>query len=482
MIGVSTGQNIANLVPAVNDGLDIKGVLLLESKVAKTRAWSEGIIEVLLARGISAEPLDISEFDSDILKIQERLKDEVKDESKPIVWNLAGGLKPQQIAIWEVFRYRNEKMGISDIVCYPNASPAKKELEIWRYEAGEIVRKSEKIQVNLNAKEIFGVFGFQVAGLPTCIYRKGENIEFETVDDFFFFFEFREFLFRLPVENHAKNTQVIDLTTINEVLRNQKTDFADAIFKAIKPIFNKIGSSNNFRQNFLGKQNYRENEIFAAMNKARLVSLFGEIIKRNLPQTSIPVKSVALKEKLNTEELVINEETLAKITNGKFKKASWYFEQIVVQRVIQVLKQGGHNIIEAFANLETEENGNRVAEYDILCVTDQGTIIALDAKTFDLEKKDGDARLYNLEKGSGYYRKFSAVLPFDHTDINQEWMKPIRNLSFDLDKRKFGFFVVNDSSSKPFWLKKNGNQFKVLHKEPSVGEYICCKPLQMFIE
>ncbi|HOJ38269.1 MAG TPA: hypothetical protein PLI27_04330 [Ignavibacteriales bacterium] len=42
------------------------------------------------------------------------------------------------------------------------------------------------------------------------------------------------------------------------------------------------------------------------------------------------------------------------------------------------------------------------AEYDVLCVTKFGTIETLDAKKFFfLIKKDLDARLFNLEKGSG---------------------------------------------------------------------------------
>lgn len=53
----------------------------------------------------------------------------------------------------------------------------------------------------------------------------------------------------------------------------------------------------------------------------------------------------------------------------------------------------------------------------MFCITNRGTILTLDAKTYDFKNKDIDARLYNLEQGAGFYRKFVVVIPFDFEDI-----------------------------------------------------------------
>lgn len=474
MIGVSTGQNITNLIPAVQQGMMVTKFVLLETSTAISRKWSQGLLDVLEQRKISVECISLEGIDSHISDIQKKLFDRFEKEKEPLIWNLGGGQKPQQIPIWEVFKMRNEKLNISDIVCYANQDdPEKGSLEIWEYQNGNFTTRKEKISVDLSAEEIFKVFGFGFLEQPQKIYDRKSNVSFSQTQDLFVYQEFRQYLFEVASFYSNKRDDNVTIYDIKNIVSRYSSEFDKEILDIIQ--------SQNIPQ-----KNVAIRSLILGSNK-----------KKGLLESKLRESSSDFKFKLQDENLkslicqiipdngeympndIVYKLGLSKNTTGD------YFEKILIDRVKAKLESTTeHNIIEAYANLKTEKNGQPIAEYDILCVTQKGTIIALDAKTFSFEKKDIDARLYNLEQGSGFYRTFSAIFPYDTADFEKEWFKPIKTLPFDLSKRRLSFYVVNHSENSNFWIRQENDTIIKTFDKPDKTEigWLECRTWDNFLK
>jgi hypothetical protein len=160
MIGVSTAQNTTNVLPALQ--MDIDYYISLETSLAHSNNWSDGMNNVLLKRKIKILPPIVltPEEDSRIDLIKDKLFKFFQDDVE-VLWNLGGGQKAQQIAMWQTFMERAQ-MGKDEIACYAN--PVNKMLEIWEYNLSDkkIEFYDDKLNSDLNAKEIFEIFGFDL--------------------------------------------------------------------------------------------------------------------------------------------------------------------------------------------------------------------------------------------------------------------------------------------------------------------------------
>ena len=125
MVAVLTGQNITNAIPAIDAG--IKNIIFIETPYAKQKHWLDGIKKVLTDREINVLPcVELSrEDESRIDKIIEILNSRIPNQ--PVIWNLGGGQKAQQLAIWEFFRSEQRQ---GDVAIYINQSTKKQE---WWY-------------------------------------------------------------------------------------------------------------------------------------------------------------------------------------------------------------------------------------------------------------------------------------------------------------------------------------------------------------
>ncbi len=471
MIGVSTGQNITNLIPAVQSGMKVHKFILLETSTAIAKKWSQGFSEVLEKRNTKIERISLEGIDSHISKIQKKLTDRFLTIQEPLIWNLGGGQKPQQIPIWELFKLRNEKMHMPDILCYANQDD-KGLLEIWEYKSGKLSTRSEKISVDLSVHEIFNAFGYGLKEVPQKIYDKNGIVNFQLTPDLFTYQEFRQFLFKVASFYSQKREESYTIDNIMDVVRINFTEFEDAI-QAVIETSNFIDQSRAIRSKILG-------------NKKRLGLLQCKL--RQISETfRFKIHDKALKNELESilsgsVEFMPND--IVSRLGLKKNSTGDYFEKILIDRVKHKLETTiGHNITEAYANLITEKDGQVVAEYDILCVTDKGTIIALDAKTFSFEKKDIDARLYNLEQGSGFYRSFSAIFPYNTNDFEEKWFEPIKNLPFDLTKRRLPFFVVNDGNNSDFWVRYEEGGMVCTYEKPESDQvgWLRCRSWENFL-
>lgn len=471
MIGVSTGQNITNLIPAVQKSMNIDTFVLLETSTAKAKHWSDGFLAVMEKRQIDTECISLEGIGSHISEIQKKLLVRFSSEKEPLVWNLGGGQKPQQIPIWEVFKYRNEVLHIADIVCYANQDDTGL-LEIWEYQNGNLTTRSEKISIDLSAENIFNVFGYGVKGKPQKIYERNASINFSKTQDLFVFQEFRQYLFEIADFYSTKREDTFTIHAIKSIMSKYSYEFDAEILKIIQS--RNLSQKNvAIRSLILGSKNHK------GLLENKLRESFSEFeFKLQDPDLKKLISQILAHDTEIIPDNIVAKLGLPKNTTGD------YFEKILIDRVKQKLESTTeHNVIEAYANLEIEKDGQQIAEYDILCVTEKGTIIALDAKTFSFEKKDIDARLYNLEQGSGFYRSFSAIFPYDMADFEKEWFKPIKNLPFNLSKRRLPFYIVNDTDNANFWIKQENDTILKTHQKPEKSEvgWLECRTWENFL-
>ena len=482
MIGVSTGQNITNLIPAVQNR--ISKFLLLETATAKRAEWSDGISKVFEARKIGFETLDLTGIDSDIVAIKNKVGAEIKNHGEPIVWNLGGGQKPQQIALWEIFKERNETNKIKDVVCYANQD-SKPCLEWWEYTAAGLENHPEPITVNLSAVDILTTFGYTVKLNPKTelVYQRGRNINLQKeTKDLLGFKEFREYLFKLPNINPEKSDaeQQRNINDIAAELLSKQSQFEESLKNRLSSLGTKSFDTepklktlvNSLRKFLIGKV-----EKNGKITKGEIVKL----LRQELDVKNIEVQDESLKTAIGNSTIKIQNNLLGEISG--FNKTAFYFEQAVKQRLKNLLDTVEHNVIEAYANLEIAKKGNeseQAAEYDLLCVTNKGTLFAFDAKTFDFERKDSDARLHNLSQAAGRYVNFYPVIPYDAADINETYFPAqLKDLPFKLKARGIPFFVISDTTlDAANWIKKNENLIEISSVKPIESDWIECRQIE----
>ncbi len=321
MLGISTRQNTANLVPILQ--YDFKAAILLETDFAKQQGWTEGLQQVLDNKNIDASIVSIGQG-SDVKSVQKTIQQEISQAKychNEIWWNFGGGQKIQQLAMFQIF---NERLatGNCDKACY--ADPGQKRIfEIWR---------DENVMKSLD-----------------------QDVETEiTLDD-------------------------------------------------ILTVFNLKKRSSNKPKLLWKRNNVTNNETLTGKKEAEI---FWDTSRR---------------QKLLAWILEPDGETPSELKGFKHGYAD-FFEKVVQFEVAQILEEKIHHYVtEAWANVRVRDaQNNEIAEWDIVLVTDFGTLVILDAKTGIFRQKDEHARLFNLEKATGYYGKFKVIIPYVLEDMKDD--------------------------------------------------------------
>jgi len=191
-----------------------------------------------------------------------------------------------------------------------------------------------------------------------------------------------------------------------------------------------------------------------------------------------------------------NEQTKkpAEVFPKGFKKFADYFESLVqsICTKIAAADPASHRINEVWGNVHvvSESQGDTGQEFDVLLVTDFGTLISIDAKTYDFAKKEEDARKLNLDMVSGRYTDFWSVFPYMKRDLSDDsilqkeplWNKLLQ-YPYKLERRGSNFMVLSESSEKPFYIENIKNKKIVpVDSTSKPEEAIELKPLEKFID
>ncbi len=437
MIGVSTAQNTTNVLPALQMKIDY--FIALETSAAHQRGWSNGMYAVLKQKGIKVlDPIILKpEEDSRIDLISTKLHN-IIPKNVEVLWNLGGGQKAQQFGLWKTFMDR-VKNGYDEIACYAN--PESKLLEIWEYDKNALSFYSNPIESTLFAKDIFDIYGYELNIPKGALFYT--NKQYHPVlygySKLLDYKEFRKFFFKVPKTSPDNKENQIVIS--KQELLNLAGKIDDEKLKSY------------YHKELIKKQKLNQildEQIVPALRK-RIVNEFKSLFNKSQKTEIISIYERHLKELLqkitfkNIAELEISLDYFNKIFPD-FRKTSFLFESILQEKVIELLVENPNYITEAYSNVTLySKEGEVVAEYDILFVTQWGTLIAIDAKTFDVNVKDIDARILKLREGAGRYVDFVVVFPYYPEDIDSKWFpKEIRELPVKLKKHNLKFFAYNN--------------------------------------
>ncbi|WP_259015113.1 hypothetical protein [Emticicia fluvialis] len=483
MLCVSTEQNTTNLIPAIQL-TEIDTVVIIESAKAEMKHWSFGMIEVLKKRKIKTDKIALKAGDGNggedtqvewiVMKINKYLEQNIKP-ADPIYWNIGGGLKPFILAMYQCFIQRNGRL---DKICYTNPFNSKPSIDFIQNLNGTQISSSSIIDVDLNAYEIIATYGLKISSARQ-FYSKKEPKTIDSFPDYFRFKEFRNYVFELPKARIVDLTEDIDLEDLADIFNDPQkyAFFIDSIKNELYKRFSKESVSKqeikSAHEAMLAGTNIKQQHFFEGEKMNKFVdylrsfmiktkddfhnSLFAKTINYQNKVNEIDIKNEELHTQLNAKSIRVDD-TLLK-TLG-FNSGARYFEGIIEKRVYEFLKSNNHKIIEAFSNVSVASNDTLIAEYDVLLLTNHGTVIALEAKTFDFTQKDMDARQFNLEKASSRIVEMYIVFPYDPEDFNEaNFPGKLADLPFKLKERNMNFLVIADSvNSKDFRVNRVNNK------------------------
>ncbi len=513
MIAVTTAKNITNAIPAINS--NIESITFIDTPMARAKKWGYGIQSVLQSRDILINPSISLTKDNEarIDLIIKEINSNITDE--PIIWNLGGGQKAHQLAIWEVFRNRKNSL---DIAVYTNQSTKKNEW--WQFKDDELKHQETPINATLTGIEILKTYGADKIKAEKPIFSKIQKYYNTTkkITDCMDFPEFRQYTFGINerlglnennkdsikniIQNNSNNSN-LDLARKLLTLM-QKDDYSimshdeklvflientilwfkqywkqkfkkipgfqkelkiigsDFLKDQIKDIINKRITNNQKSLSDPHELGYtiptRINNMLiqALKDRDRSFSNIKDIVTEDpLLKKLLMDKIPDFKEKLSTGDMIFHH-------LSQSHKFPLYFEEVLARRLIELLdKYENNSINEIYSNVTVFQDNKPIAEFDLLIVTQDGNLISLDAKTFDLEKKDLDARLYNLQKLSGEYGRFIVALPYYTQDIeNALYPQELVNLPYNLQEKNIPFFVISNSR-KPENHQHNAKEITV---------------------
>ncbi|GMU86203.1 MAG: hypothetical protein AMXMBFR48_14450 [Ignavibacteriales bacterium] len=469
MVGVATEQNSTNILPALQ--LKINHFISLETSGAARANWSSGLEELLADRNVGFEklvllPAEDSRIDIIISKIREMLKEYSNFE---VIWNLGGGQKPQQLAMWQCF-LTSQLVNVIQSACYTN--PVKHEIELWSLAENNLTYKTIQLKNELPAEDLLKLYGFKTSG-SRQIYSKWNKDNKPVNEKLWEDKKFREFSFRVPAVKEDEDMQLDNLVrkVSFELLEREKKELAKTIEKTVKGLKPSIDTMLNANPLQAG------NSILKAIRKKE-----EEILRSSLPFKRMKTQSSKVFNNLSRDyfdgnDIILSYDAFKQMT-GRANPAR-YFEFVLECRIQSVLEKDNHHILYAYSNVEVYTNDSKVlvAEYDILLVTEWGTLIALDAKTFEFERKDANARLFNLQQAGGRYVQFIPVIPFDPDDCSEEYFPDkLKRLPVFCKNQKMKLFII---TAKPKYEKFTLTNETLPIKEDETIELI---PLELLLE
>ncbi|MBF0232306.1 MAG: hypothetical protein HQK65_04610 [Desulfamplus sp.] len=389
MIGVSTRQNTANLVPFFQ--FDCEELILLETQAAIDYKWSEGIKRVINERGKKCITVPFG-TGSNLVEMETKLIHAIRNsQTQNICWNFGGGQKLQQLALFNHFTYRITQE-YNDIACY---SEPQTRLTYIITPSGDNRKslKNDEMPTNcfLDLDEILSIFG-HTSKNSICLWHRTDAGNKPIGQDYLLTPEQEEWF-----DDFGKR---------------------QAMFKYM---LDKENSKNNRDEHML-----MSDKIF-------------------------PIKFSTDMSKKTDSELGV------------------YFERLMQTRITRIIASAPdqHRINQVWANVHvfSFNSNNEIAEYDLVLVTNFGTIIPIDAKSYEFKKKDEDARSHNLNNLSGVYTDFWSVFPYYKDDFkddsilqtDKQWNKLLR-IPFTLKERKSKMLSLSGVDVAPFHVyetKKN---------------------------
>lgn len=480
MVGVTTEQATANLVPALAMGAT--RYLAIDSPTAARLGWGSGMLEVLRNRGVGCQVLTLGQTEESIQQISDAILARVQATPEtPRIYCLGGGTKRHQVALWRVLEARVRAGHRRDRAVYATPENHTTYLASLSDRGGVLHVAEQAIDTgtDLNVRDILLAFNRvgkdatnrnsfprplpgPVEGFVT------EYARFRSDPDYL-----RQWLLRIKDSpggflaerggtmadfiNAMRDVRGTSVDRCAEQLQNEQVQ--------LHPMRNKRYFEAVTGELFRGRFN-REAKFSAPLPRDQLRHLLARAYNEIL-------KGLA-------GDLGWQKPTPVETPLGSFLKFAQYFEELVIHRTAWLAPQQPR-IVEALQNVEVSpvEGGAAEQEHDVLLAMDDATLCSLDAKTFGIEAKDLNSRLLQIISASGRFARFVLVFPFF-----PEWMNgtevptSLRLLPQFCQERKLRFAVVSDSD-ETFHVRYDNGQ--VSRCGPSDPGAITCNTLEAFI-
>ncbi|MCS6900464.1 MAG: hypothetical protein RMJ98_12965 [Myxococcales bacterium] len=416
MIAVNTEQNIVNLLPAVQLGL--RKVHLLSSPFAKERKLGEGLTKVLRERGVTVQESAFGNPQDSIEGLTSWLGD--LNIAAPRLWNLGGGLKSQQIALW---RFLEKQVG--DWAIYTRTDEKTILIEVtpagikeYPPIATDILPCPQPLQiediVNIFARKLVPPNDLEKSPLEDrskypCFMRELEKFRTN-----------REYRLSWYRQLAGASSTDLSLPSSTRDLQHWLKNVAKNPFK--KSILGALNSQVSGRRINHSLENVT-NAIFNAIFSADTWKKIWEIP----PPNHLP-----------------NEFTTATIFWPK------YFEYLVQTIVMEQLPRSSKFSKEVLFNWKVERQDNAgipEQEHDVLLMGRSGTLFSIDAKTAGSDTKDLNSRILQFERTSGRLARFLVAIPLFLEDLHFDECMLIRKIPFKMAEIKQPFLVVTNEPS-----------------------------------
>lgn len=436
LFSFSTGNQTVNFIPAKQ--LKLNNIILACTEKEK----GENLKNVLKKHGIKFKNFDIPN-NNNILELKNQFLDKTQ-EIKNIIWNITGGQKYHNLAMYEAYKERQKNKN-KDYILYFNANPP----EILIYdEANKILEMPVKVDITLD--DIFTLYNTsafektEIYPNPDDITKQNLEIGIKALEHYEKDELFRKLFFAVmkpnplidgikenitdtvrkllnllvPKVNELKITrQGYENLEKNITIIIKKALKSDDIFE-IKNLIKKLSLISNPEEIF--------NEYWNSIKRALIVELSKKINEKDYPllyEKIDPENFEKLKKMINSiggEIVQTYSEYLNRsyITNfSKFNNNGTLFEWMVAGKIIEIISRNNNlkeRISQIHLNVMTKQNKENAevdAELDIVITTKFGTTVVLEAKTYDFSGETIESKENQTLKKSGPYSKTIIVGP-----------------------------------------------------------------------
>lgn len=460
---ISTGQNVANVLPVLEFAEASDTLIWLESSRARSSGWTEGAIQVLKNRGFGDQiRLEVGDSTEDLAKMAAELASE-RSESIAIVAN--GGTKLQILALYGALA------GYSPKVLYNEDRPASY-LIFDHGPTGKFERRPyQKTTIGLD--EILACRGYAREAnsgeriWPGVVLSQG-GYGYDPV---------------VTAEKHravaawfadsAEDPPPMTWNLVEQLLPERAGGIRMMLENELRHSINSLRTKPiDFSPNFLSNvQTNAGKPGFATM----VADEFRAILRRSAREdfnfdpelpSHIFVASRRLDEDAGRAWICQDRPPLG-------ESLGFLFEQAVAMRVLDWLATSPVQsaLGEIWSNVNVLGSGRVIAELDIAFVMKNGVLLHLECKSFKADSKDLYARLFNLQNGTSRLAEMAVCGPL-YTDFTDElWFKEMHELKTQLSGAGFTFvpFTLPGQRREYSWLKES---FEVPSLEESLDRWL----------
>lgn len=440
MVCNSTQNQIVNLLPALQ--LGIKRSFIMSTEMANNRKWTERLDKKMKEKGIKIEVHKIDNEDEKSIKVLTEKLLSLTNKYEKIFWNISGGQKIPTVALHNAFE-RRVKAGFDDRVVYVEGNDA----NIFFY-GKDYELKKQRIDVNLSLADLLYLNDSKIYEAveiyPGCDEKAKKLIDIasKALEIYKNNAFFREAFFSLMATPLSAPKSINDLKeSIKKTLNSLKPSLSELKLKkdgyqnledTISELVNKIRDIKKVEEvikklKIIGNPKEIYEDYWNSIKKACIEKIVKDIYSQEEPlfkgKQLDKQDFIKLINELEGEFLEIDNSN-GKIYKQNIKKLTYFsrnselFEWMVAASILDAINKDSNiknAISEVHCNVKTQQlnidSGKYDAEIDVLITTKFGTLIVLEAKTYDFSGDTAKSRETIAYKKSGPFARAIIVGP-----------------------------------------------------------------------